>query len=46
MSGTCTESVVDQGARAWLKSVGWRVGNRAEIAPGIAVTELSGNSAP
>ena len=34
-----TESVVEQAALAWLESVGWRVVNGAEIAPGAPDAE-------
>ena len=34
-----TESVVEQAALAWLESVGWRVVNGAEIAPGAPEAE-------
>ncbi len=34
-----TESVVEQAALAWLESVGWRVRNGAEIAPGEPAAE-------
>jgi type I restriction enzyme R subunit len=34
-----TESVVEQAALAWLESVGWRVRNGAEIAPGESAAE-------
>jgi len=34
MSGTFTESVVEQAALAWLESTGWVVRNGASIAPG------------
>ena len=33
MSGTFTESVVEQAALAWLESAGWSVRNGAAIAP-------------
>jgi type I restriction enzyme R subunit len=36
---TCTESVVEQTALAWLESAGWQVRNGAEIAPGESAAE-------
>ena len=38
MSGI-TESIVEQAALAWLESVGWRIRNGAEIAPGEPAAE-------
>ncbi len=34
-----TESVVEQAALAWLESIGWRIRNGAEIAPGEPAAE-------
>ncbi|MDP2955404.1 MAG: type I restriction endonuclease subunit R [Longimicrobiales bacterium] len=34
-----TESIVEQAALAWLESIGWRVRNGAEIAPGEPAAE-------
>jgi type I restriction enzyme R subunit len=34
-----TESVVEQAALAWVESVGWRVRNGAQIAPGEPAAE-------
>ena len=39
MSGTFTESIVEQAALAWLEGVGWQVRNGAEIAPGEPAAE-------
>jgi len=39
MSGTFSESVVEQAARAWRESTGWSVRNGAEIAPGEPAAE-------
>lgn len=39
MSGTFTESVVEQAALAWLESVRWQVRNGAEIAPDEAAVQ-------
>lgn len=39
MSGSFTESVVEQAALAWSASVGWQVRNGAEIAPGERAAE-------
>jgi type I restriction enzyme R subunit len=36
-----TESIVEQAALAWLKSVGWSVRHGAEIAPGELAAERS-----
>lgn len=39
MSGTFTESVVEQAALAWLESVGWAVKHGFEIGPGEPFVE-------
>lgn len=39
MDNSCTESVVEQAALAWLESLGWRVLNGLEVAPGEAGAE-------
>ncbi|NOT32737.1 MAG: type I restriction endonuclease subunit R [Candidatus Eisenbacteria bacterium] len=39
MSGTFSESVVEQAALAWLESSGWSVRNGADIAPGESAAE-------
>src|SRR5882672_5481953 len=39
MSGTFSESVVEQAALAWLESTGWSVRNGADIAPGEPTAE-------
>src|SRR5882672_9170826 len=39
MSGTFSESVVEQAALAWLESTGWSVRNGADIAPGEPAAE-------
>jgi len=38
---TFTESTVEQATLAWLESVGWRIANGAEIAPGEPAAERS-----
>lgn len=37
-----SESVVGQGALAWLEHIGWQPHNGAEIAPGEPVDEREG----
>src|SRR5882672_6153560 len=39
MSGTFSESVVEQAALAWLESIGWWVRSGADIAPGEPAAE-------
>jgi type I restriction enzyme R subunit len=39
VSGGFTEFIVEQAALAWLESVGWRIRNGAEIAPGEPAAE-------
>jgi len=34
MSQAFTESIVEEGALAWLESLGWRIRHGLEIAPG------------
>jgi putative transcriptional regulator len=42
MTGTFTESVVEQAALAWLESLGWTVRHGLEIAPGEPGAERAG----
>jgi type I restriction enzyme R subunit len=41
MTDRFTESVVDEAALAWLESLGWRVTEGLEIAPGKSAAERS-----